>query len=488
MSLLKDKIAAKRGLGPFAARIRPGLKVPTKKAREAAEKNPALDAVFKRVEEGSLSSREAERQILSLTNNGLKFPFTPKNFPFFSIKETDFSSPVLGKAGVKLLLDKWGEEREGFPGKKLWRIPMVFADVNDVEKIFPSEYAVGQGPNLYRSMYINAERHCMIRVEVEKGAGAKRKHLERIPVSRGLCDPELCAEFGSGSCKFKASLRFHIPEFPGVAPFIMETTSTYAAEDMYRQLEQVIEKLGRVPRQKPDGSPVFWLVKSQKTRTYFDENGEKKSGLQWVPDLIADIDFPKLLEMSDRQALISVDRQAVPQAWMAAQAGVTAVASREMTVSGVEAGTSEPEVVESNIEKEPVQQADVVTAIKPVLSFLDLAMKAECVELAHRWANERFGADWEKDPALVLQATTVLAKFAAKGRDHTVAFLVLMTLILDSEFDFQLSEKYLVHFLGEGYFKDPVKLKKGYAEFAELIQSGTEVAQAYMRNAVVKVA
>lgn len=492
-SLLKDRAANSKSLGPITARIRPGLKVPTKAAITASQSNPALAAIFMDVEDGRIATREAEKRILAITEGKMKYPFTPRNTPCFNISSADFSAPELGGIGVVKLLDLYGEERDGYPGKRLWRIPMVFADVNDVEKIFPSEFRVGQGANMYRSEYLDGKRYCMVLPPIDKDGNAKRKHLARTPVSRGLCDPEHCAEFGSGACKFSGTLRFHIPGFPGIAPFAMGTTSTYAAQDIYFQLEQVIEKMGRIPRTKPDGSPIFWLVKSQKQRSYFDENGEKKTGLQWVPDLIADIEFPKLLEAAERQALIGMN-PAAPTTWLApsALAVVTAGASKDVSNFKVVGEEPQGNTAKPLTERTPIVDqgggAETALSNETAPSFHDMALQNGLTDLATRWAQLRFGEGWENDSALNEQATTVLEKFLKGGKNVTQAFLELMVMIFENKMDDKLVDSFIRQRFGNKFFKDVAALLKAKATLVDLLESGVDVAQAYMRNEIAKAA
>lgn len=472
MSLLKERFEKKANqIGPITARIRPGIKVPTKAAINAAQSNPELAAIFRDVEEGRLAAREAEKRIIVLTNGSMKYPFTPKNTPYFNISAADFSAPELGGIGVVKLLDMYGEVREGTSGTHLWRIPMVFADVSDVEKIFPSEFRVSQGQNMYRSQYINGERHCMVRPPVEKVAHAKRRHQERTPQSRGLCDPESCAEFGSGACKFSGTLRFHIPGFPGIAPFVMGTTSTYAAEDIYFQLVQVIQKLGRIPRTKPDGSPVFWLVKSRKQRSYFDEDGQKKTGLQWVPDLVADLDFPMMLNASEQLA-IAPPNPPIPQAWVAHEKSEPYKAKEEVTP------TPEPTKAEGSWVQDQKGRES---------RFAQMA-RENGITNAVSWADLRFGLEWEKDERTASQACEVLGKLLQLGPELTTEIFDFKLLVLQHKMDDKLVDEFSKKRFGNRIYKDRSILVKAKAMLVEMLESGVDVAMAYMRAELAKAA
>ena len=239
--------------------------------------------------------------------------------------------------------------------------------------------------------------------------------------------------------------------------------------------------------------------------------------MQWVPDLIADIDFPKLLELAERQPLIGVNRDLVPPEWLApsvkvaqfveaqsarlndSQVDVEVDIQRQRNASAKDlpVGTYTSENVKDQSDatgslvgdssQDPGLSKGAVSDGIPA-SFSDMATQNNLTEVAGNWARLRFGNDWECDAVLKNQATVVLGKFLRGGREVTAAFLDLMVMVLGNQLDQETAEAFLKYRFGDKYFKDAGKLKKAKAVLIDLLESGKDVAQAYMRTEIAKAA
>lgn len=504
MSILKERTSSKTsGITKSFGKIRPGRKVPTKATRAAAAANPRIQAVVDQYERNEISSSLAEKMLLDIDGN-LKFAFSPKNLPYFSVGPGDFTSPTLGDVVPELLLRLYGEDRDG-TGNHLWRIPVVFSDC-DIEKVFPSQFRVAKAAKngiAYESMYINGERHCMFRAEVQNTGAKRLKMLPRPLKSRGLCDPEVCPEFGNNACKFGGTLKFHIPGVSGIDPFAMTTSSTYAAEDIYSQLETVIEKLGYLPREQPDGKPVFYLVKSQKQRTYYDEAGGKKSGLVWVPDIIADIDFTKVLAIADERSRSAIANANVPHAWLQQSSGA---------VAGTQGETAQPPVQEKS-SAVVLPMAENVPSILPTEktgNVVDITVKDKDQQpsdgqgltlieqfdekasfnsvLVAEWANGKFGAGWRDKSEAVSEALGILQRLLVGGEDITVSILEYKVLIYKTGLNQELTEQFISMKFGAKFFKSITTLGNAKQTIEKLLESGKDVAEIYMQSELAKAA
>lgn len=100
---------------PVIGKIRPGIKVLTKKARENPQAVQIHDALLAQ----GLSFEDIGSEIERKT--GLSYALIPRNTPYFTCRGSDFTNPAIAEE----ILTRYGEDRGD--GLKLWRFPVVFA-------------------------------------------------------------------------------------------------------------------------------------------------------------------------------------------------------------------------------------------------------------------------------------------------------------------------------------------------------------------------
>ena len=302
----------------LGGKIRSGIKVLTK----AAQNNPRAVAIYAEGLEKREKFTDIEKRIKDATN--IANPMYPRNTPFFNVAASDFGMPEI----ASLIVDTYGETRtEHSNRKQLYRFPVVFHS-DDLNEVYPNSFKRHGFEPHYESHYgEDGERYCryLPAVSDEKAAEIRTRRIKKMPrrekVVRGRCDPGTCHEFGQGQCKFRGRLLFYVPGIPTTGMLGMETSSEYAAEGIWSDLERIRDALGTIPRWNPNkpGAPIFWITKSLEPRTYFDENGKKQSGFQWVPKLQADIDIGALLSSGKPIELPSAQ---APVAWLSSPKGM----------------------------------------------------------------------------------------------------------------------------------------------------------------------
>lgn len=117
---------------PVIGKIRPGIKVLTKKARENPQAVQIHDALLAQ----GLSFEDIGSEIERKT--GLSYALIPRNTPYFTCRGSDFTNPAIAEE----ILTRYGEDRGD--GHKLWRFPVVFA-FDDWLRNIPNELAVFNG-------------------------------------------------------------------------------------------------------------------------------------------------------------------------------------------------------------------------------------------------------------------------------------------------------------------------------------------------------
>lgn len=326
MNFFDTRLAQRKQTFSVGAKIRVGTKAPTKATKESE----LAMGIYANVQAGKMSFREAEKLIADKA--GIRNPFFPRNTREFHAHPWDMGTG--GATTSERLLDLYGEMMEGDRQRKLYRFPIVFPEVgNDVSSIVEGGLSVqGGGANMIRywsEFDASGLQVCKHLPEVKKSAMAQRqqgrpiRHPERKPVTRGPCVPESCNEYGMGMCRFNGTIRFYIPGLSGAGVFELHTGSTEAATDIYLRVTTALRAMGNTIRNyTPDGRPVFWLRKVRKSRGYFDEEGNRKIGEQWVPELDMEIEMPKVIMIAQAKSagqLCGTDsdaQSAPPSAWL----------------------------------------------------------------------------------------------------------------------------------------------------------------------------
>ncbi|MBK4736035.1 recombination directionality factor [Noviherbaspirillum pedocola] len=485
MSILSQR-TAQGGQQKAGGKIRPGIKVLTRKAME----DKRAVAIYDRGVAAQTKFSDIEKQITEVT--GMKNPMYPRNTPYFSVAASDFGMPEL----AAIIVEKYGEPRDNDPVKRLYRFPVVFHS-DDLGEIYPNEFRRYGGEPGYESHYgDDGQRYCRYLPEVTRQMieDQKMRRIKRAPrrekVIRGLCDPYTCPEYLQGQCKFRGKLQFYIPGIPTTVPLVMETTSEIAAEAIYADLERIHKVFGGIPRTNPNkpGKPIFYITKVRETRTYFDEDGKKKTGEQWVPKLQADIDLGTLLQ----DASIPQLSHTAPVAWLAAPKAMPDAAMLPPAAAMPETGNADGEVVvgEAGVDAAAQEHGEGEAQsmdIDGMLSNLsDLVASAGVEdEVAFSYFDLKLGASWDKNPETVTQAIGIMNAMAKRnvvGLASIMGISVLINSLGVSEEDFK---KYARIKFGQGYSRDVKLLGAVLENLTELSASGKESALAFIKAEIL---
>lgn len=380
MSILSSRAASTDQQPKHAGKIRPGIKVLT----NAAKQNPKAVRLY---EEGVAKRKkfsEIEKEIKEAT--GLPNPMFPRNTSYFSVAASDFGMPEI----ASLIVDLYGEVRDGDQVRRLYRFPVVFHS-DDLNAVYPNWFKRHGGDPSYESHYgEDGVRYCRYLPELtdEQKENIKIRRIKKLPrrekVIRGKCEPGICNEFQQGQCKFKGRLMFYIPQIPATGLLAMETSSEYAAEGIWMDLQRIIDALGYIPRTNPNkpGQPVFYITKVQEQRTYFDEHGKKQTGFQWVPKLQADIDLGQLLQTGVRPALPA---PTTPVAWLTAPKGMPDA----VVLADANQGSDGGAVLATDAQSEgtPLDPADVLQGLIDNMQIEE--------EVVMRYFDLKIGEGWE---------------------------------------------------------------------------------------------
>jgi hypothetical protein len=454
-------------------------------------------ALYQKVMDGEKTFKEAEAILL---DEGIRYPFVPKNPRDFRLSAPDIEG---GQLVVNRIMELYGtDETVGEKVvRKLYRFPVVFPDApGGVEGFFKSEFSVPVGALRYHSVYSDAgERSCIYLKPVnadEQKQAKRKKWLRREPTIRGKCDPSVCPEFASGACRFRGDLQFFIPGVTGVVPFSMPTGSQYAAEDIFLRLEDIHEKCrGQIPRFDPHGNPVFYITKALKQRTYFDEHGVEKRGLQWVPVLESSIDMSKLMQIEEQRRMQLAAPQAaptnvaLPSGWLPAPASehdewsgplAFPMPRREPVFVQQEAASSprEPEKeigLPNSVDTGGVEAAlDWIEALGDQLGIAD-----DLVSFMER----KYGETWfEGDKPVTIRAE--LMQMQEKVGEGLRTYIQLLLSIYANGVPPDVALKYLR--MKVGSMKNPETVARARKTLDDLLDQGVAVAVTHMRQEVEK--
>lgn len=364
----------------LGGKIRAGIKVLTKTAKD----NPKAVSIYNDGVDKRLKFTDIEKRIKDAT--GIANPMFPRNTPFFNVAASDFGMPEIAAH----IIETFGEVRTDHSDKKqLYRFPVVFHS-DDLNEVYPNQFKRHGFEPHYESHYgEDGERYCRYLPTVTDEQAAEirarriKKVLRREKVIRGRCDPGSCHEFGQGQCKFRGRLLFYVPGIPTTGLLGMETSSEYAAEGIWSDLERIRDALGTIPRSNPNkpGAPIFWITKSLEPRTYFDETGKKQSGFQWVPKLQADIDIGALLSSGKVMALPSAQ---TPVAWLSQPKGMPDA----VLLQAAEASPVLSEIPGAQHDRAPDVNDQLDSMLDAMGLDKDMVMQYFDIKIAHSWEND----------------------------------------------------------------------------------------------------
>jgi len=444
----------------LGGKIRAGIKILT----NAAQKNPKAVDLYNEGVERRQKFTDIEKRIKDAT--GIANPMFPRNTPFFNVAASDFGMPEI----AALIVDTYGEERSEHSSKKqLYRFPVVFHS-DDLNEVYPNSFKRHGFEPHYESHYgEDGERYCryLPAVSDEQAAEIRARRIKKVPrrekVIRGVCDPASCHEFGQGQCKFRGRLLFYVPGIPTTGLLGMETSSEYAAEGIWSDLERIRDALGTIPRCNPKnpGSPIFWITKSLEPRTYFDEHGKKQSGFQWVPKLQADIDIGALLSSGQVAALPAAQ---TPVAWLSHPKGM-------------------PEaVLLPPVEKTSVHlDGEGVTSVNDQLEKLTEAMGLD-QDVVMQYFDIKIAQSWENDQAHVATAITMLDHLKRLGNECAGKLMTLSVRVARIGIDSRDFNAYSFARFGRGYTSKIDVLLRIESEIEELAKLPREVAIVHVRQ------
>lgn len=455
ISILSQRAATASAIVKHAGKVRPGIKVLTATARQ----NPQAQKIYTDGVAKRMKFSEIEKLIVTATN--IKNPMYPRNTPYFNVAASDFGMPEI----ADIIVNKYGEMRDGDTEKRLYRFPVVF-HADRVEEIYPNQFRRYGGEPGFESHYgDDGVRYCRYLPEVtadmiaDQKARRIKRQPRRTPVIRGKCEPAICPEFLQGQCKFRGTLHFYIPGIPTTGLMIMETTSEYAAEAIWSDLDRIYHALGTIPRTNPlnPGKSIFYITKVQEMRSYFDESGQKKSGLQWVPKLQADIDLGALLALA--RPLLPANTP-VPVAWLSAPKGMPAAAVLDPLSEG------DPD---NGVNRQ--ERRHGVPEIDEKVAALGLNDDKATAYLALK-----FGVDWQARPDLVAQASKQLNDFARVGNECAALLVDMVLAVAEIGLDMPHYQQYLVARHGKRFTSNANLLREVAEELARFKAIGREQA------------
>ncbi|VVE16075.1 MULTISPECIES: hypothetical protein [Pandoraea] len=459
-SILSERTTTNYG-GPRASgKIRCGTKVLTRTAQE----NATAVQIY---QDGIAQQRRAsviEKDITAKT--GIKNPMYPVNTQAFNLSVDDFVMSVLPNA----ILDLYGEDVDG--KRELRRFP-VFFHSNDLFDFFPHRFESNKGEDRYHSAFNDrGERVCerLPGLDAKKVVEQRQAGVKRLPPRdwevRGLCEPRVCKQFQSGLCQFRGQLKFYIPGVVGLGIVEMETSSEYAAENIWSTLDQIRSTLGHIPTFNPNapGKPVFWITKVQEERSYFDGDGKRKTGLQWVPRIVPAIDIASMLQIG-RNPVGNV----APVAWLAQAPADEAEAAAAPTQ---EAGVIDAEHVTGNRARATQLRAAVE----------DVFRSGGCDKaLALRYLDHKYGVGWDMQEDLLTKAVEGITQLARYGANAD-AYLESRLLTADYRIPPELFAQYARHVVGDWERNFP-KMRDLISHIKQLFANGEQAGIAAMESA-----
>ncbi|MCA3185509.1 MAG: hypothetical protein INH13_18165 [Cupriavidus sp.] len=400
---------------PIIGKIRPGIKVLTKAARDRLEAVKIHDAGLARGD----SFERIEGDITRAT--GIKTPLVPKNVPWFTCRASDFANPALAED----IVQRYGEDRNDGNGHRLWRFPVVFAFDDWLSNMPNQLVAWTKSGRQYFSEYgRDGRRYCKMYappVRDERANRAKRTWGGRTVILRqdndiqdGLCDPQECPQYQGGHCNLSASFFFAIPHISGLGLIEMPTSSIYVLQKAHAAMQTVAMARGRLVGAK------FWMSKQELEISRIDDTGKAVRQMQWLITLDAEIDIAALLDGSDRRP---------PALEMAEQAVSMLEGDREVppdhgsaddgTIEAPQTGTSESGVVQSAGSMPPSDTAgteDLESEYHDLVKRLGLNSEDGARQLK-AYAAATFGRGWSKREqdvrGFLAQLRTALANPAA---------------------------------------------------------------------------
>lgn len=303
---------------PTSGRVRPGIKVLT---RAASAVQGVADTYAKGLAAGA--SFDEIGAALSKLQGIPKYPLTPKNAPYFTVRQGDFSTP----GAVDAIMSAHATVRPEDPEPRLYALPIIFPS-DDVDLVFRETFEAWKATELLRWSESDPESSrlmCMKRADVAPAKGAARRWGGRPTEAVRACNPNDCDLFAAGECKHVAALNFWIPGVKGAGVIELTFTSIYASLGIAETLEMVRAGLGRISGLYR-GQPIFWLSKVQENVSRMNwETGKPEKSKQWIIRLEASgLDMVEVLTGTGQEAPPALSHVPAPVAVAALAAPETA--------------------------------------------------------------------------------------------------------------------------------------------------------------------
>lgn len=472
VSILSSRAASPTQRVNIGGKIRCGIKVLTRKASENAK---AVDIYNKGVSAREKFT-EIEKKIEKAT--GLTNSLYPRNTAYFNVAASDFGMPEI----ANLIVSLYGEKKDEDQVAYLYRFPVVFHS-DDMGEVYPNQFKRYGGEPNYESHYgEDGVRYCRYLPPVtrEMAADQKARRIKRPPrreqVVRGKCEPSVCSEFLEGQCRFRGRLHFYIPGVPSTGLLGMETSSEYAAEAIWSDLERIRQALGYIPKTNPNkpGAPIFWITKILEQRTYFDEHGVKKTGFQWVPKLQADIDIGGLLASGSAPQLGT--KSQAPIAWLTQPKGMpeAVVLAAETAIPTVTAAV--------------MPGSNVVSQVDPLHRLTDLVDSMELDEaILAEYLDLKVGEGWEDDTASLQTAVEMVSNLSRVGDVCARKLIGIAVAANRIGLDQKAFVQYAFEEFGKGYSRNEQVLIALEAKLSELGKMQSKDAIEYVNSRISSV-
>ncbi|WP_416046909.1 hypothetical protein [Cupriavidus basilensis] len=367
---------------PIIGKIRPGIKVLTKKARESERAVKLHDSLLAQGKSFETIEKEIERA------TGIRNSMAPKNVGWFTCRRSDFTNPAIADE----ILARHGEDRGD--GLKLWRFPVLFA-FDDWLSNMPNQLAAwgASGRQFFSEYGPDGRRYCKTYAPPEKDPRAsrvKRNFGGRTIILRqdddipdGICDPAQCPQYQARTCNMSASLFFSIVGIKGLGLIELPTNSIYVLQKAYAAMQTVsLARGGRLV------GVHFWLSKLEAEISRIDENGRPVRQNQMLTMLDAEIDLGALLDGGDQVPhAIETARQVV-----GALEASPAAASEAVDTAGDANSSQAPSSGHGPVEGDPEDKAH---QLEDLIARLGLASGEDRQDL-RVYAHIHYGKGWFK--------------------------------------------------------------------------------------------
>jgi hypothetical protein len=368
---------------PTGGKIRPGIKVLTRKAAE----QPQAQLIYDEGLDAGKSFDQIERAIVAALPQ-LKSPLVPRNVPWFTVRAQDFPNP----ATAQEILKAYGEDRGD--GLHLYRFPIVFPS-DQWQTVMPHELAAwGAQDKRYWSAYSpdGRVRHCMCHAPVpmdNTGRRSIRIFGGRKTVLRedngGICDPEACIDYQQRRCNLTGRFLFFIPGIRSISAFELPTNSFYAMNAAIQKFETIgFLRGGRISGFLDRQRTPFYLTKRLMDVAHIDENGLPTRVSQWIIELEAPIDVTALLrDKEDEDATIV-------QAQLASQV-LEGISPEDLVAHSI---GPKPDTFDETFAEAPMREGE------PTLEKLLARAQAYGIapERYQAYADRRWGRGWKLNP------------------------------------------------------------------------------------------